>query len=157
MSDLNQQFATLNDRIGKLYHFVILYGDYMNSKHDYGTGHQLTMIEAHILTFIDDNPGTTVTELSKYWNRTKGAISKTVSRLVERGFVTRYQKEDNAKTILLKVTEEGLKLSQAHKLYDTIDIAKTLDDLLKKCTIEDIDSFYKVIDTYIELIKKDFK
>nr|WP_242972005.1 MarR family transcriptional regulator [Haloimpatiens massiliensis] len=106
---------------------------------------------------MGDNPGTTVTELSKYWNRTKGAISKTVSRLVERGFVTRYQKEDNAKTILLKVTEEGLKLSQAHKLYDTIDIAKTLDDLLKKCTIEDIDSFYKVIDTYIELIKKDFK
>lgn len=156
-NNLNEKFHQLNDRQNNIYQFVMLYNDYIVSTHDYGMGQVVSMTEAHILTYIEENPGTTITNLAKYWNKTKGALSQTVSKLVDKGLVYRHKTENNAKTVLLFVTEEGLKLSKAHKLYDTIDIAKTLDDLLKECTIEEIESFYKVIGVYIKLLKNGFK
>lgn len=76
-------------------------------------GIPLTMIEAHTLTYIEDNPGCTATGL--------------------------------------------IYLSKAHKLYDTIDIAKTMEHLKKECTAEEIESFYKVLDVYNQVIRKDFE
>lgn len=154
---LDETFRILNDRINYVYQFVMLYNSYVMSEHDYGTGHMVTMIEAHTLTYIEENPGTTVTELAKYWNKTKGALSQTVTRLVNKGLVSRHKTEQNAKTVLLYPTEDGRRLSQAHRLYNTIDISKTLNDLLKDCTMEEIDSFYKVLGSYIKLLKNDFE
>ncbi|MBP1042947.1 winged helix-turn-helix transcriptional regulator [Vagococcus sp. BWB3-3] len=153
---IDHQFRQLNHRHNNIYQFVMLYYNYIISKHDYGTGDLISMIEAHTITFIEENPGTTVSELATYWRKTKGAISQTVSKLIEKGFVKREQASYSGKTFLLYVTDEGLKLSKAHKLYDTIDIAKTLDQLLEKCSVDEIEAFFKVIKEYIVLIENDF-
>nr|WP_330372956.1 hypothetical protein [Lacrimispora celerecrescens] len=67
------------------------------------------------------------------------------------------KKEGNAKNVLLYATEIGVKLSKAHKLYDTIDIAKTMGELKKECSPEEIDNFYKVISVYNKVIQNDFE
>lgn len=152
---INDEFRTLNNRHNNIYQFVLHYYNYIISKHDYGTGDLISMIEAHTITYIEENPGTTVSELAIYWKKTKGAISQTVSKLIEKGFVRREQAEYSGRTYLLYVTEEGLKLSKAHKLYDIIDIAKTLDQLLEHCSVDEIDAFYKVIKQYIILFEND--
>ncbi|SDE36864.1 MarR family winged helix-turn-helix transcriptional regulator [Sporomusa acidovorans] len=149
---INATYRHLNNRHNNIYQFVIKYSDYINAAHDYGTGHILSMTEVHTLTYIEDNPGTTVTELAQHWSKTKSALSQTVSKLVDKGLVYRHKTETNAKTVLLYVTEEGLKLSKAHKLYDTITISKTLEDLSKYCTAEEIDAFYKVIGIFAKLL-----
>lgn len=156
-NSIDEQFRVLNNRHDNIYKFVMFYYNYIISKHDYGNGELISMIEAHTITFIEENPGTTVSELAIYWNKTKGAISQTVSKLIEKGYILRQKSENNAKTFNLFVTDKGLKLSKAHKLYDTIDIAKTLDQLLETCTPEEIDSFFKVIHHYVHLLKNDFK
>ncbi|MGL5437234.1 MAG: hypothetical protein ACRDBO_17960 [Lachnospiraceae bacterium] len=46
---------------------------------------------------------------------------------------------------------------QAHKLYDTVDIVKTMDKLRKECTTEEIENFYKVLAVYNKVIEEDFK
>lgn len=153
---IDEQFKTLNTRHNNIYQFVMLYYNYIISKHDYGTGESVSMIEAHTITYIEENPGTTVSDLASYWNRTKAALSQTVSKLVDKGFIEKIQSEKNKKTYLLYVTDKGLELSRAHKLYDTIDIAKTMGQLLEKCSPEELESFFKVIDEYIILIKNDF-
>ena len=38
---------------------------------DYGTGTKYTSVEVHMLKYIIDHPGKTVTELSREWDRTK--------------------------------------------------------------------------------------
>ncbi|MBT9779614.1 MarR family transcriptional regulator [Clostridium sp. MCC353] len=152
-NQLDQTFRILNERTNCVYQFAMLYNSYIMSEHNYGTGQKVTMIEAHILAYIEENPGTTITALARYWNRTKGAISQTVARLVDKGLVSRHKSAMNAKTVLLYPTEEGRKLSQAHKLYNTIDLSRTLNELLKECTMEEIDSFYKVLGSYIKLLK----
>ncbi len=156
-SMIDETFRTLNERHNNIYQFVIRYNDYIISTHDYGLGILLTMIEAHTLTYIEENPGITVTELANYWNKTKGALSQTVSRLADKGLVSKEKKADNAKNIRLYATETGVRLSKAHKLYDTVDIAKTMGELRKKCTAEEIDAFYKVISVYNDVIQADFE
>jgi len=147
-------FNQLNLKANKLYKFVMLYHDLITATHDYGTGHLINMVEVHTLTEIEENPGTTITELSQVWNRTKGAVSQTVSKLVKKGYVVRRKSKTNQKNILLYPTEEGTALSVAHKNYDTVDITKTLNVILKHCTMDEIDTFYKVIQCYTDILEE---
>ena len=156
-SIIDETFHALNERHNNIYQFVMRYNDYIISTHDYGLGTPLTMIEAHTLTYIEENPGVTVTELAAYWNKTKGALSQTVSRLCEKGLVSKEKRDGNAKSVRLYPTETGITLSKAHKLYDTVDIAKTMGELRKECTPEEIDAFYKVISVYNQVIQRDFE
>lgn len=156
-SFINTTYKTLDTRHSIIYEFVMLYNDYIYAAHDYGNGLPLTMIEIHTLTYIDDNPGTTVTILTDHWHKTKGAISQIVSRLEKDGLVSKSKREDNAKTVLLHTTELGHKLSSAHKLYDIADISKTLGEIGEKCKPEEIDTFFKVMQVYYQVISKDFE
>ena len=89
---IDETYTLLNGRHNILYQFVMRYDDYIYNTHDYGTGDALTMIESHTLSFIDDHPGTTVTELASFWSKTKGAISQIVSRLERYGLIEKKKK-----------------------------------------------------------------
>lgn len=154
---IDETFRALNERHNHIYQFVIMYGEYILSVHDYGEGRPLTMIEAHTLTYIEEKPGTTVTELAAFWHKTKSALSQTVSRLTEWGLVEKRKSETNGKLVCLYPTEAGIRLSNAHKLYDTVDIAKTMGELSKECTPEEINAFYKVMSVYNKVIERDFE
>lgn len=154
---VNETYKILNSRISNLYQFVMHYNEYIYSSHKYYGDQALTMIEVHTLTYIEDNPGTTPAELIKYWDKTKGAISQILGRLEKWGLITKRKKEGNAKNIHLYVTPYGARMSQAHKVFDINDIAKTMSQLQEKCTTEEIEIFYKVIAVYNDVIKKDFE
>lgn len=77
-------FKQLNDKANLLYKFVMLYGDYVAENQDYGTGELINMVEVHTLTAIEENPGVNISELANMWNRTKGAISQTATKLEKR-------------------------------------------------------------------------
>lgn len=83
LSNMSIEHLTQNlvARADTLYKFVLLYNNYLTSPRDYGTGNVVTMVEVHTLTEIADHPGITVTQLAEFWNRTKSAVSQTVSKL----------------------------------------------------------------------------
>ncbi|MCC8139365.1 MAG: MarR family transcriptional regulator [Lachnospiraceae bacterium] len=151
-AEIDRVYKELSVRADEVYKFVIRYSEYINTPRDYGTGEMIGMVEVHILTMIADNPGITVTEASKLWGRTLGAVSQTVSKLVKRELITREKEKGNAKTIHLYATERGQQLATAHKIFDNLDITETLHDLLQKCSLEEIDTFYKVLHVYNELL-----
>lgn len=157
ISYINDTYNILNDRHLLIYKFVMSYSDYIYSVHKYDNEMELTMIEAHTLSYIEDFPGVTPTDITEYWHKTKGYISNMITRLVKKGLIEKKKKEGNAKNIHLYITEKGLKISRAHKIFDIDDIGKTQSQLLKKCTVEDLESFYKVLDVYNEIIKNDFE
>lgn len=146
-------FENLNRKADMLYKFVTLYIEYMNKPKDYGTGELVNMVEVHILTIIEENPGINVTQLSKMWNRTKGAVSQTINKLEKKGYITRQKSSENAKVVLLFPTERGIELSKSHKLYDKNEVTDTFEYLIRKCSLEEIDIFYKVINEYITLLE----
>lgn len=150
-AEIDRVYAQLSQRADLMYTFVTTYNSYINELRDYGTGMLINMVEVHTLTMIDDNPGITVNELSKMWNRTKGAVSQNVAKLESKGLITRRRNEEDARLVHIFTTEEGSKLSTAHKMFDNIDIMQTQRDLLQTCTIEDVDTFYKVLKAYLHL------
>ena len=102
----------------------------------------------------EDHPGTSSGELIQYWDKTKGTISQILTRLE---LIEKRKKEGNAKNLYLYVTQEGSRVSKAHKMYDILDITKIMSQLQEKCSAEEIEAFYHVISVYNEVIKKDFE
>lgn len=152
MANSREEIDTLYEQLSfytnRLYQFVIAYSDYINKSRDYGTGMLINMVEVHILTLIEDHPGTTVSGLAKEWRRTKSAISQTVKKLEAKGLVHRVRDKDDAKVFHLYTTDEGARLSTAHKLYDNMTILQAQNELLRTCTPEEINAFFKVLDVY---------
>ena len=79
--NIDDIFHQLNDKAKKVYRFVTVYHDILHFPRDYGTGQPINMVEVHTLTDIAERPGTTVTQLAQYWNRTPSAICQTVKKL----------------------------------------------------------------------------
>jgi len=152
--EINQTYAMLHVRADLLYSFVDVYNDYIYEGRDYdGSGRKIKMMEVHTLTMINDTPGTTVSELAALWRRTKSAVSQNVTQLEKRGFVRREQDKKNAKTYHLFVTPEGHQLAITHKQYDIRDILETQRSLLQSCSIEEINAFYKVLESFYRLFE----
>ena len=137
-----------------LYEFVILYHNYIYSQHTY-EAENCNMMEIHTLTYIDDCPGITATQLSKIWHKSKSAISQTVKKLIEAGYVEKRYMENNEKTARLYVTERGKRLSCVHKAYDVADITQTTAYLVEQCSEADLDAFYRIIEQYTKLLKSE--
>lgn len=152
---VNEIFKQLNDKANLLYKFVMLYSDYASEPQDYGTGELVSMVLVHTLTAIEENPGISNSELAAMWNRTKGAISQTTTKLEQRGYIECRKGSDNAKNMYMYPTEKGVILSHAHKRYDSIEVSKTMDELLHAgCTYDEIDVFFKVVMKYIDILLK---
>lgn len=56
---------------------------------DYGTGETYTSVEVHMLKYIVDHPGKTVTDLSLEWDKTKAAISMMMKKMEQKELLCR--------------------------------------------------------------------
>ena len=100
LSDINSAYQKLNAKADKLYEFVILYHNYIYAHHTY-ENENFSMLEIHTLTYIEDSPGITATELAKIWHKSKSAISQVIKKLVDSGYVEKRYKENNEKSVCL--------------------------------------------------------
>lgn len=151
-SDIDNAYRKVSARADKLYEFVLLYHNYICATHTYEY-ENCSMMAIHTLTYIDDNPGITATELSKLWHKSKSAISQTIKQLMDSEYIEKRYLENNEKTARLYVTEKGKRLSSVHKAYDVADILQTTTYLVERCGEEDLNAFYRIIEKYIELLK----
>lgn len=152
---IDETYTELSRCADELYEFVMRYNDYIYRAHDYGNGDPIKMVEVHTLSMIEDHPGISVSELAKLWKRTKGTVSVNVTALEKKGYIYRQKEGENAKVVHLYPTPEGVELSTIHKVYDNLEIVQTQADLLKSCSREDLDSFYKVLHAYLEILRED--
>ena len=150
-TSLDTAYQQLLSRADLVYKFATLYSDYLSENQDYGTGQLVTMVEVPTLSAIEANPGITVTELAQMNNRTKGAISQTVSKLEKKGLIRREKRDGNAKTVLLFCTPAGKELSGRHMANDVSEVTQTMAELLRNCTMQELDAFFKVMTYYIKL------
>ena len=150
---LTQEERELNDRADALYEFVARYYDYAAEKKDYGTGEEVCMSEAHMLTHIVNEPGITVSRLAKEYKRTKSFVSQTVKKLLTMGFITREAALGDARVVHLYPTERGIALNKAHMLYDLAEVRETFAELSETCTKADLDTFFRVIEAYRRVLE----
>ncbi len=139
-----------------IHNYVMRYADRNARKIDYGTGVRYTSVEMHVLEKICDNPGITVTELSKLSYRTKGAISQIVTRLQTKGLVDKKSVDTGIlRQIALLPTKKGLELNALHVEYDRRNTEEFYETVEKYCSHAEIDAFFKVMETCFHLLSPD--
>ncbi|MDO5416554.1 MAG: MarR family transcriptional regulator [Lachnospiraceae bacterium] len=154
--DINEAYHKLSVRADMLYEFVMMYHNYIYNRHSYEK-EQFNMLEIHILSYIDDSPGVTSTELAKIWHKSKSAISQVIKKLIDREYIEKRYKDGNEKSAFLYVTERGRHISSIHKAYDVADITQTTAYLIEQCSAEDLDAFYRILGKYNELLKSELE
>ncbi|MDZ4993493.1 MarR family transcriptional regulator [Clostridium perfringens] len=70
--------------------------------------------EVHCIEYIAKNADCNVTKLAESFYMTRGAISKLTKKLIEKGLIESYQKQDNKKEIYFKLTEQGKTVNKIH-------------------------------------------
>lgn len=111
---------------------------------EYGTGVPLYSTEIHTIQAIGESAGITVTRLAEKRGVTKGAVSQTLSKLVEKGLVRKTRARDNAKEVVLELTELGWIGFRNHARFDM----KVLDSVREYCGSEletKLDTFLSVM------------
>lgn len=127
-----------------MHRFVMLFAEHDNQLKDYGDGQLATTTEAHFLLTIQENPGIMVTELARYWGRTKGMVSHIVGKLESRGFVEKRKEPDNMKNVRLYLTEKGQRFHEQHMKYDLYEMQDIFSRIEPECSEEEIENFFKV-------------
>lgn len=144
----------LTESMEHVYTFVSDSYDMYSAARDYGNGDKMNMAQIHTLSLIADNPGISVSGVSKMWNRTLSAASQNINKLVKKKLIEKRKEEGNQKTVHLYVTESGQKLSDMHKAYDRKELTKVAEVLLKMHTLDELKTALRVIETGITLVEK---
>lgn len=144
----------LTESMERVYTFVSDSYDMYTVARDYGNGDKMNMAQIHTLSLIADNPGISVSGVSKMWNRTLSAASQNINKLVKKNLIEKKKESGNRKTVHLYVTESGQKLSDMHKAYDRKELTKVAEVLLKTHTLDELKTALQVIETGITLVEK---
>lgn len=96
---------------------------------DYGAGMPLTQVEIHTVEDIGNNQGINITELSVIRNKTKGAVSQMIYKLVDKGLVEKSISKNSDSEVSLVLTELGKKAYNGHKEFHDVSNDKIFEKL----------------------------
>jgi len=101
---MDNKLQELIDLFLKILH---LYSVITRKPKDYGTGDLLYFTETHTITMVGKNNEINMTQLAEMMGVTKGAISQTIRKLVNKNLIIK-SNAINKKEINLKLSEKGL-------------------------------------------------
>lgn len=148
-------YTDMEKKASNYYTFISIAHRYAGKTFDYGPDLKVNMNEVHTLIDVYDNPGITVTELAARSFRSKSAVSQALKKLEDKGLIFRNISNADAKIVHLFTTSAGAKLCFSQKISDIEAINRNNKRLLERCTPEEIESFYKIIDVYLDIIYRD--
>lgn len=129
---------------------------YISTKvpHDYGTGEAYTSVEVHTLKHIADHNGITVTEISRDYGKTKGAVSQILKKVEGKGLIYRKVDPENENRFHLYLTEKGKELDEAHRRYDEVGFGESMDLVRDEFSEDEIDTAFSVLECWLDIRRK---
>ncbi|MFL0252511.1 MarR family transcriptional regulator [Clostridium neuense] len=110
----------------------------------FGTDTDLYHSEIHMLEFIKENRGLNISGIARKLDITRGAVSQTIKRLEDKGFICKEPYRDTSCRFSIKLTEKGEIAYSNHKKYHeqyNIKIA----EILKNSTAEEKNFLYQFL------------
>ena len=123
---------------------------------DIGSEEKLYPSELHVIDSVANKYGNSVTEMSKKFGITKGAVSQVVNKLFDKGFLKKDKKPSNTKEIVLSLTEKGWKafniMDEVHKQMeeDFFDYIGGIEEEKLESFIEIMGKIEEFIDTFLK-------
>jgi DNA-binding MarR family transcriptional regulator len=84
----------------------------------YGTGIDLYSAEIHTIQAIGAMRSANVTRLAKRMGVTKGAVSQTIAKLVEKGLVHKERTPGDSREVCIQLTDLGRIAHRNHEVFD---------------------------------------
>lgn len=100
---MNNELQNLIDQFLKILHLYSIIG---RKPKDYGTGDLLYFTEIHTITMVGKNMEINMTRLAEIMGVTKGAISQTIRKLVNKNYILK-SNSTNRKEVNLRLSEKG--------------------------------------------------
>ena len=152
MDDMALTTQLINQRPGRMIQLASLLNRYASRPKYFGDGDYVSLIEIGILVYISSFPGVTNAILCEQFGRTKGAISQLIRKLEDKNYIQRDSNPEDAKSYLFYTTLKGMRLIQKINEKDMNDSNGTLMRLLQICPLEDIQTFFRMVDIYITIL-----
>lgn len=99
----------------KVYRLINLYNQKMKKPRRYGTDDLLYPAEVHLLEVIGASGGISTTQLAQRLSVTKGAVSQTAAKLLEKGLLVKKPVPGQQREQLLTISEKGGIVFQYHR------------------------------------------
>lgn len=76
---------------------------------------KVSLTEIHCIDWVGSIDHANVTKIADTLGMTRGGVSKVLKRLQCRGYIQNYQEAGNKKEIYFRLSEQGVKMYEAHK------------------------------------------
>lgn len=114
----SNRYAIFCELMETLYESSRIVSSYMRASRKYGTEHDLYMAEAHLLDFIYQGKGCTVTDIAKALNISKSAVTQNLNKLQKKSLIDKKRSEVNYKEFNVSLTDTGKTICLFHENLD---------------------------------------
>jgi DNA-binding MarR family transcriptional regulator len=111
----------------------------------------VTLTQCHTLMELDKQDNISLKDLSERLYLDKSTLSRIVEGLVNLGLVDRDIPKNNRRTILIKLTKQGISVCKKINTANNLYFQKVLDSLSKEQLQIFLDSFKTIVLTMIEV------
>lgn len=115
----------LNEILEDIFHFIL----YIQEKNLKEKGVSLSMTEVHLLDKVSKAKNNTVTSIADDLLITKGTFSINASRLIKKGYLTKYKDEDDGRIVRVEITEKAKDILLVHDRFHENLINCALENL----------------------------
>lgn len=105
--DLNNFLVNTFNTILKLEESII--------HHDNNT--PLTISELHLIAAIEDESGSTISQIASRLNITLASVTVAVNKLIKKGFLVKNKNINDGRSVFINLTESGKKMNEYHNMF----------------------------------------
>lgn len=122
--------------------------------HDFGDGQIVYHSEVFLLVHIEKHKGSSVTELARILDMTKGSVSEVLKKLAQKGFIIKEQSPENASKIMINISDKGKEILEKHeKIHSNIESKfKKYYETLAEDELKFLEEFFSKFEDFLNEI-----
>lgn len=140
---------TLNELLVDLFNFIL----YIQEKYMKEKGVPLTMYEVHLLENVSKIKNNTIGNIADAMLVTKGTLSVNASRLIKKGYLTKYVDKDDRRVVRVEITDKAKEVLKIHDEFHENLIDRALEDL----NLSDNEVLNKSFESILNYFKTEYK
>ena len=116
-------------------------------------GVPLTMYEVHLLENVSKIENNTIGNIADAMLVTKGTLSVNASRLIKKGYLTKYVDKDDRRVVRVEITDKARDILKIHDEFHENLIDRALEDL----NLSDNEVLNKSFESILNYFKTEYK
>ena len=140
---------TLNELLVDLFNFIL----YIQEKYMKEKGVPLTMYEVHLLENVSKIKNNTIGNIADAMLVTKGTLSVNASRLIKKGYLTKYVDKDDRRVVRVEITDKAREVLKIHDEFHENLNDRELEDL----NLSDNEILNKSFESILNYFKTEYK